>query len=46
MLKYSNEAFPTTEQLRSPKPIELAGGIDGYLMALNFTGGLASTQFR
>ena len=40
-----NEAFPTTGTITFPQTTELAGGIDGYLMALNFfTGGLASTN--
>ena len=42
-----NEAFPTTGTITFPQTTELAGGIDGYLMALNyFTGGVASTELN
>ena len=42
-----NEAFPTNGTITFPQTTELAGGIDGYLMALNyFTGGVASTELN
>jgi hypothetical protein len=42
-----NEAFPETGQIVIDRVAKLNGGIDGYLMALNFfTGGTASTELN
>jgi hypothetical protein len=42
-----NEAFPETGQIVVDRVAKLNGGIDGYLMALNFfTGGTASTELN